>query len=170
MRLLSRLASARSWAWTARNKAACRSAMTLPLPERSPLQPSTRELSSQALWVVSTLTGGWRLCSFPNVHFVLRHVARPIFDGADGGDLLDQLQQRFARIALTGRQRVLEGDNRQGTRVGDTLEVLDCHRRRLSERERRRREHQKRRGTALFGHARDAHHCEAAVGPDAVDD
>jgi 4-hydroxy-tetrahydrodipicolinate synthase len=33
-------------------------AMTLPLPESSPLQPSTRELSSQALLVVSTLTGG----------------------------------------------------------------------------------------------------------------
>jgi hypothetical protein len=48
--------------------------------------------------------------------------------------------------------------------------VLDCHRRRLSERERRRREHQKRRGTALFGHARDARCFEAAVGPDAVDD
>ena len=37
--------------------------MTLPEPERSPLQPSTSELNSQALWVESTLTAGLRLCS-----------------------------------------------------------------------------------------------------------
>ena len=55
-------------------------------------------------------------------------------------------------------------------RVGDALEMLDRHGRRLSERERRRRKHQQRRGAALLRHAGDAGGFEAAVGPHAVDD
>ena len=42
--------------------------MTLPLPESRPLQPSTSEESSQALWVVSTFTGRGRLCSVRTCH------------------------------------------------------------------------------------------------------
>jgi len=63
MRSLMRRAAARSFACTARQSCACRSAITEPLPESSPLQPSTSELISQALWVVSTLTAGRRDCS-----------------------------------------------------------------------------------------------------------
>ena len=63
MRSLRRRASARSLASTARNSSACRSAITLPLPDRRPLQPSTSEENSQALWVVSTFTGRGRFCS-----------------------------------------------------------------------------------------------------------
>ena len=54
--------------------------------------------------------------------------------------------------------------------VGDALEMLDRHGRRLAERERRRRKHQQRRGAALLRHSRDARGFEAAIGPDAVDD
>jgi hypothetical protein len=37
--------------------------MTLPLPESSPLHPTTSELNSQALFVDSTLIGRGRDCS-----------------------------------------------------------------------------------------------------------
>ena len=78
--------------------------------------------------------------------------------------------ERIARIALPGRERILEGDDRQAARVGDALEVLDRHGRRLAKRERRRREHQQRRSAAGLRHAGDARRFQAAVGPDAVDD
>ncbi len=53
-RSLTRRASARSLALTAwRNSSDCRSAMTLPEPERSPLQPRTSELISHQLCVES---------------------------------------------------------------------------------------------------------------------
>src|SRR5713101_2576152 len=68
MRSLMRPASARSSPRTARNSADCRSGITLPLPESRPLQPSTSELRSQALWVESTLTGRGRLCSVRTCH------------------------------------------------------------------------------------------------------
>ena len=42
--------------------------MTLPLPDSSPLQPSTSEGNSQALWVESTFTGRGRLCSVRTCH------------------------------------------------------------------------------------------------------
>ncbi len=54
---------ARSFARTAWKSSACRSAITLPLPESNPLPPSTSEENSHALCVVSTLTGRGRFCS-----------------------------------------------------------------------------------------------------------
>ena len=48
---------------TAWKSAACRSAITLPEPDSTPLQPSTSELKSHELCVVSTLTGRARLWS-----------------------------------------------------------------------------------------------------------
>ena len=47
--------------------------------------------------------------------------------------------------------------------------MRERHRRRLAEREGRRRKHQQRRGAALGRHARDPCRLDAAVGPDAVD-
>ena len=83
--------------------------------------------------------------------------------------LLAHLQQRVLRIALPGRKRILEHDQRQIGGVGDALEMRERHRRRLAERERRRRKHQQRRSAALRRHAGDARGLDAAVGPDAVD-
>ena len=105
-----------------------------------------------------------------DVPFVMRHVADPVLDGADRGHLLAQLQQRFLRIALAGGERILEGDQRQVGGIGDALEMRERHLPRLAERERRRREHQQRRGAAVRRHAREPRGFEAAVGPDAVDD
>ena len=105
-----------------------------------------------------------------DVHLVLRHVAGPVLDGADRGHLLDHLQERVARIALAGRQRILEGDDRQVGGVGDAPEVGERHLRRLLQRERGRREDQQRRGAAVSSHTGDARGFERAVGPDAVDD
>ena len=105
-----------------------------------------------------------------HVPFVMRHVADPVLDGADGRHLLAQLQQRILGIALPGGERILEHDQRQVGGVGDALEMGDRHLRRLAEREGRRREHQQRRRAALGRHARNARRLEAAVGPDAVDD
>jgi hypothetical protein len=48
--------------------------------------------------------------------------------------------------------------------------MLDRHRRRLPERERRRRKHQKRGGAARFRHPGDPRGFKAAVGPYAVHD
>ena len=42
--------------------------MTLPLPDNKPLQPSTSELNSHALWVESTFTGRGRLCNVRTCH------------------------------------------------------------------------------------------------------
>ena len=59
---------------------------------------------------------------------------------------------------------------REVGRIGDALEVRQRHLRRLTHRERRRREHQQRGGAAVGRHARDPRRLDAAVGPDAVDD
>ena len=104
------------------------------------------------------------------MHFVLHDIAGPVLDGADGRHLVAHLQKRVARIALPGRQRILEHDQRQARRVGDAPEMLDRHRGRLPERERRRRKYQQRRRAAVFRHAGDARGLQTAVGPDAVDD
>ncbi|CFV96904.1 Uncharacterised protein [Bordetella pertussis] len=50
-------------ACTASQSATCKSACTLPEPDRMPLQPSTSEGMSHALCVVSTLTGRASDCS-----------------------------------------------------------------------------------------------------------
>ena len=63
MRSFTRRAAARSFSCTARQSCTCKSAITEPLPESRPLQPSTSEAISQVLCVVSTLTGGVRDCS-----------------------------------------------------------------------------------------------------------
>src|SRR4029077_13996080 len=52
-------------------------------------------------------------------------------DGADGRHLLDHLDARFARLALAGGLRILEGDDRQAAGVGDPPEMLHRHGRRL---------------------------------------
>ena len=100
----------------------------------------------------------------------MRHVADPVLDGADGRHFLAQLEQRVLRIALPRRQRILERDQRQVGDIGDALEMRQRHGRRLAERERRRRKHQKRGGAALRRHLGDARGFEAAVGPDAAND
>ena len=144
--------------------------MTLPLPDSRPLQPSTSEGSSQALCVVSTFTGPRQALQRAHVPFVMRHVADPVLDGADGRHLLAHPEQRVLGIALAGRERILEGDQRQVGGVGDALEVGERHLRRLSQREGRRRKHQQRRGAALGRHAGEPRRLQAAVGPDAVDE
>ena len=170
MRSLIRRASARSLAFTAWNNADCRSAMTLPEPERRPLQPSTSELNSHAAVGREHVDRRLAALQFAHVHFMLRHIAGPVLDGADGRHLLAHPDERIARIALTGCQRILERNQRQACGVSDAAEMLHRHGRRLTERERRRREHQERRGAPLFRHPGDAGGFEAAVGPDAVDD
>src|SRR6516225_1334697 len=104
------------------------------------------------------------------MHLVLLDIARPVFDRPDGGHRFDHLQERVARIALAGRQRILEDDERQAGGVGNALEVLDRHGWALAERERRRRENEKRRCSTLIGHPRDAGGLDTAVGPYAVDE
>jgi hypothetical protein len=47
-----------------------------------------------------------------NVHFVLRHVAGPILDGPDRRHLFDHTEERIARVALAGSQRILESNHR----------------------------------------------------------
>ena len=68
MRSLMACAALRSPAFTARNSCACRSAITLPLPDSRPLQPSTSELISHELCVDSTVTGRARLCRLRTCH------------------------------------------------------------------------------------------------------
>ena len=63
MRSFTARARARSLPFTALNSSDCRSAMTLPAPDRRPLQPSTSELNSHELCVVSTVTGRGRFCN-----------------------------------------------------------------------------------------------------------
>jgi len=48
-----------------------------------------------------------------DVHLVLWHVAGPVLDGADDRHLLAHLEERVARIALAGRERILKRDDRQ---------------------------------------------------------
>jgi hypothetical protein len=99
---------------------------------------------------------------------VVLGIADPVLDGADGRHLLAEPQQRLLRIALAGRQRILEHDERQVGRVGDALEMRERHRGRLPEREGCRRKHQERGGAAVSRHARDARGLHAAVRPDAI--
>src|SRR6516164_6884746 len=101
---------------------------------------------------------------------MLLDVARPILDGADGRDRLDHRQQRVARIALAGGERILEHDERQARGICNAFEVLYRHGWALAQRERRRRKDEQRRRAALIGHAGDAGGFEAAVRPYAVDD
>src|SRR5215467_6096170 len=105
-----------------------------------------------------------------NVHLVLRNAAAPVLDGADRGHRLAYLQQRFARIALAGCERILEHDDRQVARVRDALEMRERHLGRLLQGERRRREHQQGGCAALRRHAGDARRFETPIGPHAVDD
>src|SRR6516165_2892120 len=104
------------------------------------------------------------------MHLVLLDIARPVFDRPDGGHRFNHLQECVAWIALAGRQRILEDDQRQAGGVGNALEVLDRHGWALAQRERGRRENKKRRCSALIGHARDAGGLDTAVGPYAVDE
>jgi hypothetical protein len=128
------------------------------------LQPSTSEVRGQDTH--RTLEGLQRA----DVYLVLLDIARPVLDRPDGRHRLDHLQQRVARVALAGRQRILENDQRQAGGVGNALEVLDRHGRALAERKRRRRENEQRRCSTRFRHARDAGGLDAAVGPYAVDE
>ena len=101
--------------------------------------------------------------------FVLRNVVGPVLDGADRRHLVAHPQQRLLRIALAGRERILENDQRQIGRIRDALEMRDRHLGILAHRERRRRKHQQRGSAAGRRHLGDARGFEAAVGPDAMD-
>ena len=94
MRSFSRFASARSLPCTARNRRACRSAMTLPLPESRPLQPSTSEDISHAECVLEHVHRARQRLQRAHMPFVLRHVVRPVLDGAQRRHLVAQPQQR----------------------------------------------------------------------------
>src|SRR6266436_7452790 len=104
-----------------------------------------------------------------NVHLMLRHVARPILDGADAHHLVGHLEERVHRVALARGERILEHDERQVGRVRDAFEMSKCHLRRLSQREGPRREDQQRRGAAVRRHAGDPGRLDAAIRPHPVD-
>src|SRR5438874_624444 len=77
-------AVARSPAWTASKRAACRSAMTLPEPERSPSLPRTSAESSQAGAVRVDARDHTR----PAAQLVEGHVEdAELLVGREGGDL-----------------------------------------------------------------------------------
>src|SRR6516162_392136 len=78
-----------------------------------------------------------------------RHVVGPVLDGADLRHRFEELEERLRRIALAGRQRILERDDRQiGRRLGYALEMRDRHLGILPEGERPRWEHQQRRAAS----------------------
>ena len=149
MRSLIACAVLRSPACTARNSCACRSAMTLPEPDSRPLQPSVSDAISHELCVDSTLNGRDRFCSVRTCHSCCCGVPAQSLIAFKRRDVLDHPQDGLVRIALAGRQRILERDQRQVGGVGDALEMCGRHRDVLAHRERRRRKHQQRRGAGL---------------------
>jgi hypothetical protein len=99
------------------------------------------------------------------------HVVGPVLDGADLRHRLDELEERLRRIALPGRQRILEGDDRQVRRgIGDAPEMGDRHLGILPEGERARRKHQQRRRSLRLCRLGDACSLQTPIGPDAVHD
>ena len=105
----------------------------------------------------------------PHLRFVLSNARRPVLDGAYGGNFVEQAAQRLRGIALSGRQRILENDQRQIGGRRDCLEVRERHLRGLAERKRRRRKHQKRRRSARLRALCDPPRLKAAIRPDAMD-
>ncbi len=105
----------------------------------------------------------------PHLRLMLRNARRPVLDGANGRNFVEQPGQRRRGVTLTGRKRVLKDDQRQIGGRRDRLEMCDRHVRALAERERRRRKHQKRRRSAGLRPFRNPGRLEAAVRPDPVD-
>ena len=95
------------------------------------MQPSTSEENSQAEWVVSTFTGRGRLCSVRICISCCGTLPAQSLIARIAGTCSTILQQRVARVALAGRERILEHDDRQVGGVGDALEMRERHLRRL---------------------------------------
>src|SRR5205085_7599457 len=98
----------------------------------------------------------------PDVALMELRVRAPVLDGANGGNLLQDLEKRGRRVALPSRERILKQDERQVRRIGDALEVRERHLRALAEGVDRGREDEQRRGAALRGHLRETSGLEAA--------
>jgi hypothetical protein len=98
------------------------------------------------------------------------HVVGPVFDGADRGHRLHEPQQRLRRIALAGRNGILERNDRQLGGLRNAAEMGDRHFGVLPQGERRRRKDEQRRSAAGSRSARDPRRLLAAVRPYAVHD
>ena len=90
--------------------------------ESKPLQPKTRELRSQALWVVSTLTWARQALQSANVPFMFLNVPGPILDGANGWDLLANAQQNPCGYPVRSRAGI--GKRIRGRSVTSAIRLI----------------------------------------------